>query len=67
MREEPEDAARAERQRRVYESFEALAANPDEDSDVEWMLPLQREALELSDAAFEDQPGLGYFIGVQFP
>ena len=39
---------------RVYRSFDELASNPDEDSDVEWMLPLQREALEMSDAAVFD-------------
>lgn len=49
------DAIRAERHRRIYESFDALAADPDEDTDVEWMVPLQREALELSDAAAEER------------
>lgn len=48
------DAIRAERQRRIYESFDALASNPDEDTDVEWMVPLQRDALEMSDASAQE-------------
>src|SRR5687768_15665590 len=38
----------------IYKSFDSLTTSPDEDSDVGWMLPLQAEALELSeDASYE--------------
>jgi hypothetical protein len=53
VQEELGAAIRTARQQRIYDSFNTLAESPDEDTDVEWMIPLMEEAWEQSDAAAE--------------